>query len=104
MGMKINLSTHGVSRKKSWMIDLQRKFAEAHDLKFGLTLQSYMATPNGSRSFAEWLSSAGYKARYWCIEPMVTYDTMGRKQTDYVGFGVEFDEKCPLLTEIRLRS
>lgn len=104
MGMKVNLSTHGITRKKTWVAELQRKFAEAHDLKPGLTVQSYISTPAGSKAFASWLQSCGFAARFWCIEPMVSYDTYGRKQTQHIGFGVEFDDKCPLLTEARLKA
>lgn len=102
--MRINLSMHGISRRKAWLIDLQRKFAEAHDMKYGMVVQSYLASPNGAKSFAGWLSDVGFNVRFWCIEPLVSYDSMGRKQTDNVGFGLDFDDKCPMLTEVRLKA
>lgn len=102
--MKINLSSHGVNRKKSWVTELQRQFALDHDIKPGVQFYSYVATPGGAKAFAEWLKYQGFAARFWCIEPHTTYDSYGRKQVDYIGFGVEFDDKCPKLTEVRLKS
>lgn len=102
--MRINLSAHGFSRKKQWVVNLQRRFAEEHDMRYGSVLQSYMASPGGVKSFAAWLSSNGFKAKYWCIEPLVSYDALGRKQVEQIGFGLDFDDKCPLLTEARLKA
>lgn len=102
--MKINLSIHGVNRKKSWVLDLQREFAIEHDIKPGHELYSYIGTPGGAKAFVEWLHGQGYEAKFWCIEPHVSYDSYGRKQMSYIGFGVEFNDKCPKLTEKRLKA
>jgi hypothetical protein len=101
--MKINLSSHGASRKKSWVTELQRQFAVEHDIKPGHQLCAYIATPGGARAFTEWLQHQGYETSFWCIEPHVTYDSYGRKQMDHIGFGVEFNDRCPKLTELRLK-
>lgn len=103
-GMKINLSQQGLSRRRDWVIDLQRRFAEAHDMKYGAILQSYMSTPNGAKTLANWLYGLGFKVRYWCIEPHISHDGLGHKHAEYIGFGLDFDDKCPMLTEIRLKS
>lgn len=102
--MKINLSVNGVSRKKSWVIELQRQFAVEHDIKVGNQLYNYISTPSGAKSFARWLQQQGYAASFWCIEPLITYDSYGRKQIENIGFGVEFNEKCPKLVETRLKA
>ena len=102
--MKINLSTHGASRKKLWVAELQREFALEHDIKVGNVLLSYIATPGGAKAFSEWLQRQGFEASFWCIEPLISYDSYGRKQFEHIGFGIDFKDNCQKLTEVKLKA
>ena len=100
--MKVNLSKLRAS-KPVWVQSLQDEFISDYDIKAGSAVKEYFATPGGAKAFTNWVSSKGFKASYWSIEPLTTYDT-GKKVVTHIGFGIEFDITCPMLTEIRLRQ
>jgi hypothetical protein len=84
---------------------LMRGFATEYEINFGNKVKQYISTPPGARAFAAWLKDSGYRANYWAIEPMVYKDGYNSaKITEYLGFGVIFDEACPKFVEIKLKS
>jgi hypothetical protein len=101
--MKINLSPSGASRKNKWVVFLQQQWADEHDVKFDGWAKGYFETPGGAKALSEWLKSQGFDVHFWCVEPYIQYDSMKRKILSYIGFGLDFNEKCPKLTEIRLK-
>ncbi len=103
--MRINLSTERAT-KRPWIKELARGFAEAYDIKFGIKVLQYMATPAGAKAFAAWLKSEGFRVEYWCLEPYISVNTSygsTTKTTDYLAFGVIIQDDCPKLVEIKLR-
>jgi hypothetical protein len=103
--MRINLSPDRASKSRPWLIELMRAFAEAYEIKNGLKLKAYIATPSGSRAFAAWLKSQGFRAEYWCLEPYVYIENYEprRKLTEYLAFGIMIDDDCPRFIELKLR-
>lgn len=102
--MKINLSSYGSSKKRPWLTALQKKFASDHELTQGHVLTNYLATPGGAKEFANWVKASGYDAKFWCLEPSITYDHYGRKNITHIGFGIDINERCPLFVELRLKT
>jgi len=104
--MKINLSQY--SPRKSfykWADALIAEFAKAHDIKMSGAVKGYCATPAGAKTLARWANTEGYKIRYWCIEPYVQESAYGSsKNTIYLGFGLEVDETCHRVAELKLKS
>jgi hypothetical protein len=104
--MRINLSKERAT-KRPWIKDLARGFAEAYDIKFTVKVLEYLATPAGSKAFAAWLKSDGFRAEYWCLEPLISVNTSygsTTKTTEYLAFGVIIQDDCPRLIEIKLRN
>ena len=98
--MRVNFSDQGAKNSKVKFIELLlRKFADSNDIKFGSTLKYYIKTPQGSKSLAAWAKSQGYNVSYWCMES-IKYDD----KTFWVGFGIDIDESCPLIVELKLRT
>jgi hypothetical protein len=103
--MRINLSPERASKFRPWLTELARGFAEAYDIKLASKVKAYLSTPPGSRAFAAWLKSEGFKAEYWCLEPYVYIENHApyRKITEYLAFGIMISDECPRLVEIKLR-
>lgn len=74
------------------------EFATANDLTKSIVIQ-YAGTPVGAKTIANWASQNGYLIKYWCFEP---YKSSG--VTLFIGFGLDVDEACPKITELKLKA
>ena len=107
--MRVNLSPLSAGNSKLKFINaLIRKFAESNDIKFGSEVKNYISTPQGSKVLATWAASKGYKVSFWCMESYKHIAATSGVQTRYeeiwVGFGIDVDESCPLIVELKLRT
>jgi uncharacterized alpha/beta hydrolase family protein len=104
--MRINLSAlSSNSKQNKWLTNLMREFAEEYEITFGNKIKQYFGTPSGARAFAAWLKDSGYRVNYWALEPLTYRESYNSsKVTEYLGFGIIFDDACPKFIEIKLKS
>ena len=74
------------------------EFSKEHDIKMGLIIKQYCSTPTGAKTLATWANREGYLIKFWCIEPVKQSG-----HTMYIGFGLEVDEQCPKIAELKLK-
>jgi len=98
--MRVNFSQAGAGNYKlKFITALLRQFADANDIKFGDQLKNYVRFPQGAKALAAWSGSQGYKITYWCMES-VKIDG----EINWVGFGIDIDETCPLVISLKLKT
>ena len=107
--MRVNLSDLSAkNRKLKFVTTLLRLFAEDNDITFGNTVKAWLTTPNGAKSLATWASDKGYRVSYWCMEPLRTKNeyssTSGKIEVTWIGFGLDIDETCPLIIDLKLKN
>lgn len=107
--MRINLSENSAKNSKlKFVTALIRLFAEENDIKFGKTVQAWIATPPGAKALATWAQKVGFKAEYWSMEPLKIQNEYSnppnRVQVIWVGFGIDIDEKDPKIVELKLKN
>lgn len=102
--MRLNLSQFRAAKPPSWLDLLMRDFAAEYEIRYGEKVKSYCATPTGAKTFVSYLKQAGFKAEYWCLEPLVTKEAYNSSKTiEYLAFGVIFNEDCPHFIELKLK-
>ena len=97
--MRINFSSN--STRKSflkWVDLLIVEFAKANDIKMGTILKQYCSTPTGAKTLANWANQEGYLITFWCIPALKQSGS-----TTFIGFGIDVDETCPKVTELKLK-
>ncbi len=100
---KLNFSKTGRAKRKSWIKNLIRDFAEEHDCNPSASIVvNYICTPNGCQEFAKWLLTQGFTVSYWELKPYIEVDHEQREHLTYVGFGLEFKNNCEHLVQYKL--
>ena len=107
--MRVNFSPAGAGRHKLKFVSaLIRKFAESNDIKCPGDVKNYISTPQGSKAMSIWAETQGYKITYWCMPSYKriaqTSGTQIRYDEIWVGFGIDIDESCPLIVELKLKA
>lgn len=103
--MRINLKPEAASTKMpGWVNRLIEQFAAEHGTKCDLSFRNYVSTPQGSKALAQWARARGFKISHWCWEPYKQVDQWGANgKTVYPGFGLDVDESCPMVVEMKLK-
>lgn len=103
--VKLNFAKAGKAKRKVWIKNLIRDFAEAHDFNPSATIvTTYVCTPEGCQELAKWLTSEGFSVIYWEFKPYIEHDNEGRKHTTYVGFGLDFRINCERFVQYKLTN
>jgi hypothetical protein len=106
--MRVNLSKSGAKNRKLSIINaLIREFCENNDIKYSSTLAEYISTPPGAKTLAIWAKTKGYKIDYWCFEPLKVESSTTNNhlfQTVWIGFGIDIDESCDKIVELKLKQ
>jgi len=84
-----------------WFDHLQAEFCRDHDLDTDSDhVISYLWQPDAARDMAAWLRAKGHRANYY--ELSYKYNKAGVDRP--ICYGIEFDDSCPLFTELRLKQ
>jgi hypothetical protein len=104
--MRVNLSKYSSDNKKLKIIkELIKQFCVDNDIKHGVIVNDYVNTPGGAKALANWAKYKGYKVSYWCLEPLKTKNvTTNTNDTIWIAFGIDIDENCELITELKLKQ
>ena len=105
--MRINLSDLGAKNRKLKFVNaLMLLFAEDNDIKISTPFKNWLSSPVGAKALASWAQQAGYKINYWCMEPLKikNYHSANTPQNEvvWIGFGIDVDETCPKIIELKL--
>jgi hypothetical protein len=83
-----------------WFDHLQEQFCDDNDLNYKHNVVvSFLWQPEAARAMESWLQERGYRASYYEIPFMTSRATDSRP----VCYGLDFDDSCPLFTELRLK-
>ena len=103
--VKLNFAKAGRAKRKVWIKNLIRDFADAHDFNPSATIVvNYVCTPEGCQELAKWLIADGFTVAYWEFKPYVEQDNEGRKHTMHVGFGLDFKLNCERFVQYKLTN
>lgn len=95
--MKLNFKADGIYADSSIADMLIEEFCREYKLMVGDPfVRSYLLTPPGHEKVAEWLVDKGYKAKPYTFGPI--------RNGEYLAYGIDLDDRCPLVTELKLRS
>ena len=85
-----------------WLVTLAEEFLVEHDIKSSNALWAWLKTPDGIRYFGEWLRVQGWQVKYWELPPFA--DPANNGKIKHLGYGLDFDDKCPRFIEAKLKQ
>lgn len=88
--------------KVPWLNELIVEFLQEHDIEATHQNKLYPRSVAGTRAFSDWLAAKGWQVSYWELTPYADYADNNRLV--YIGYGLDFNDKCPCLVEALLRQ
>lgn len=95
--MKLDFSNPHRDRLASRILDkLISEFCDDYGIEPDDRLVGmYLFAPPGHEKVSEWLVDRGYRAKPYTFGPM--------PNGEYIAYGIDLDDTCSLVTEIKLR-
>lgn len=101
--MKINVHTNKKHKDTfRWLEKVAIAFFDEHDIILSNNAWLWMRTPEGCKTFVNWLRGLGWQVEYWEL-PMFA-DPAKNGAPRHIGYGMEFNETCPMFVEAKLKQ